>query len=74
MEVELKHQSQKELDYALKKLNRMVKDSGVLEVIHKKKEFVPKSTRMKLKREMAAKRRRLDEAKEKKRKLNQHKY
>jgi ribosomal protein S21 len=74
MEVELKHHSQKELDYALKKFNKMVRDSGVLEVVYSKREFVPKSTKLKLKREQAAKRRRMDEAKAKKRKLNRDNY
>ena len=74
MYIELQHNSAKELDYALKKFNRMVKDSGVLEVVYSKREFIPKSTKMKLKREQAAKQRRLDEAKAKKRKLNRDKY
>ena len=74
MYIELQHNSAKELDYALKKFNKMVRDSGVLEVVYSKREFIPKSTKMKLKREQAAKQRRLDEAKAKKRKLNRDKY
>lgn len=72
MKIELKYNSQKEVDNAVKKLNKMVRASGVLEVIHKKTEFLPKSTRLKRKREHAAKQRRMDEVKERKRKFNEN--
>lgn len=71
MYVELRHDSQKELDYALKKFNKQLKDAELFETLKKKEHYNKKSVRLKLKRNEALKRRRREEAKaKKKKKLN----
>lgn len=70
MYIELKHDSQKELTYALRKFNKMIRDSGMMEDLKKKEHYIKKSIRLKLKRADAKRRRIRDEKRLQKRKLN----
>lgn len=68
MKIELKHQSQKEITYALRKLSKMVKDDGLMETLKRKEHYVKKSIRLKLKRNDAKRQRIRDQVKLTKRK------
>lgn len=70
MYVELKHNSPNELENALRKFNKKIKDAELFETLKKKEHYIKKSVRLKLKRNEALKRRRREEAKARKRKLN----
>ena len=70
MYVELKHDSPKELQYALQKFTRQVRDSGIMEDLKKKEHYVKKSIRLKHKRNDAKRRRIRDEKRMQKRKIN----
>jgi ribosomal protein S21 len=55
----------KDLDIAIKKLNKMVKDSNILEELKKREVYYKPSLKAKMKRNEARKRRIRDENKEK---------
>lgn len=70
MYVQVKGDSQKELDLALRKFTKMIKDSGLMDTLKKKEHYVKKSVRLRIKQNDAKRQRIRDQKKLEKRKIN----